>query len=331
MKYTKLGNTGVDVSKICLGCMSFGKPGSENGVFPWAKDYDDAKPIFKKAVDLGINYFDTANVYQMGTSEEITGKLIKEFGLDRDEIVVATKVHFVMRDGKPNGGGSSRKNIMAEIDHSLKRLGLDYVDLYQIHRLDHETPMEEIMEALHDVVKSGKARYIGACTMFAWEFERLNNIAEQHNWTKFVSMQNQYNLIYREEEREVMPLCMDRKVAVVPWSPLAGGRCTRPWGTQTARSKIDDVSPMVWPESTAAQDKKVIDALEQVAKNNGHSMAQVALAWMLSKPYITAPIVGSTSPKHIEEAVAALDIKLTEDEIKALEAPYVPHIKTGAF
>ena len=330
MKYVKLGNSGVDVSKICLGCMSFGKPGSENGVFPWAKDYEDAKPIFKKAVDLGINYFDTANVYQLGTSEEITGRLIKDLGLNRDEIVVATKVHFAMREGRPNGAGSSRKNIMAEIDHSLKRLGLDYVDLYQIHRLDHETPWEEIMEALHDVVKSGKARYIGASTMFAWEFERLNNIAEKHNWTKFVSMQNQYNLIYREEEREMMPLCQDRKIAVVPWSPMAGGRCTRPWGTQTARSKIDDVSPTVWG-ATEAQDRKVVDALEQVSKKNGHTMAQNALAWVLSKPYVTAPIVGTTSVRHVEEAVAALDIKLSDEEIKALEAPYVPHIKTGLF
>lgn len=330
MKYTKLGTTGVDVSKICLGCMSFGKPGKGNGVFPWAKDYEDAKPIFKRAIELGINYFDTANVYQMGTSEEITGRLIKEFGLDRDEIVVATKVHFDMRPGKPNGGGSSRKNIMAEIDHSLKRLGLDYVDLYQIHRLDHNMAWEEIMEALHDVVKSGKARYIGASTMFAWEFERLQNIAEKHGWTKFVSMQNQYNLIYREEEREMMPLCQDRKIAVVPWSPLAGGRCTRPWGTQTTRSKIDDVSPMVWG-ATDNQDKKVVDTLEKVAKEHGISMAQEALAWILSKPYVTAPIVGSTSVKHLEEAVAALDVKLTEDEIKTLEAPYVPHVKTGAF
>lgn len=329
MKYTKLGTTGVDVSKICLGCMSFGKPGKGNGVFPWAKDYEDAKPIFKRAIELGINYFDTANVYQMGTSEEITGRLIKEFGLDRDEIVVATKVHFDMRPGKPNGGGSSRKNIMAEIDHSLKRLGLDYVDLYQIHRLDHNMAWEEIMEALHDVVKSGKACYIGASTMFAWEFERLQNIAEKHGWTKFVSMQNQYNLIYREEEREMMPLCQDRKIAVVPWSPLAGGRCTRPWGTQTTRSKIDDVSPMVWG-ATDNQDKKVVDTLEKVAKEHGISMAQEALAWILSKPYVTAPIVGSTSVKHLEEAVAALDVKLTEDEIKTLEAPYVPHVKTGA-
>lgn len=330
MQYVKLGNTGIDVSRLCLGCMSFGRPGKENGVFPWAKDYDEAKPIFKKAIDAGINYFDTANVYQLGSSEEITGKLIREFGLDRDEIVVATKVHFAMREGRPNGAGSSRKNIMAEIDHSLKRLGLDYVDLYQIHRLDHETPMEEIMEALHDVVKSGKARYIGASVMFAWEFERLNQIAERKGWTRFVSMQNQYNLIYREEEREMMPLCMDRKIAVVPWSPLAGGRTAHPWGTRTHRNSIDDVSPMVWG-STEAEDKIVVDNLEQIAGELGYSMAQVSLAWMLSKPFITSPIVGFTSPSHVDEAVAALDIRLTEDVIKRLEAPYVPHIKTGLF
>ena len=330
MQYVKLGNTGVDVSRICLGCMSFGKPGKENGVFPWAKDYEDAKPIFKKAVDLGINYFDTANVYQLGTSEEITGRLIKEYGLDRDEIVVATKVHFAMREGRPNGAGSSRKNIMAEIDHSLKRLGLDYVDLYQIHRLDHETPMEEIMEALHDVVKSGKARYIGASVMWAWEFERLNQIAERNGWTKFVSMQNQYNLIYREEEREMMPLCMDRKIAVVPWSPLAGGRTAHPWGTKTARNSIDEVSPMVWG-NTDAQDKVVVDNLEKISKELGYSMAQVSLAWMLSKPYVTSPIVGFTSEKHVEEAVSALDIKLSDDVIKRLEAPYVPHESNGLF
>lgn len=330
MKYVKFGNTGMDVSKICLGMMSFGKPGSENGVFPWAKDFDDAKPLFKKAIDLGINYFDTANVYQMGTSEEITGRLIREFGLNRDEIVVATKVNFEMRLGRPNGGGLSRKNIMTEIDHSLQRLGMDYVDVYQIHRLDPNTPMEEIMEALHDVVKSGKARYIGASTIFAWQLERMQNIAEKNGWTKFASLQPQYNLIYREEEREIMPLCADRKMAVVPWSPLAGGRCTHPWGTVTERVKVDQVSPAVW-DATKDLDKPVVDNLEKIAKEHGRSMAQEALAWMLSKPYITAPIVGSTSVKHIEEAVAALDIILDEEEIKALEAPYRPHIKTGEY
>ena len=324
MKYVKLGNTGVDVSRICLGMMSFGKPGSENGVFPWARDFEDAKPIFKKAVDLGINYFDTANVYQLGTSEEVTGRLIREFGLDRDDIVVATKVNMEMRPGRPNGGGLSRKEIMSEIDKSLKRLQMDYVDLYQIHRIDPGTPMEEIMEALHDVVKSGKARYIGALTMYAWQFEMLQNIAERNGWIKFVTMQNQYNLMYREEEREMIPYCEYTKVGIIPWSPLAGGRLTHPWGTVTERNKIDDVSPMVWDRSLK-QDMPIIENLQKMAAERGVSMAQEALAWMLSKPYITAPIVGTTSPKHVEEAVAALDIVLTPDEIKALEAPYTPH------
>jgi Predicted oxidoreductases (related to aryl-alcohol dehydrogenases) len=330
MQYVKFGNTGMDVSRICLGMMSFGKPGKENGVFPWAKTFEEGKDIFKMAVDLGINYFDTANVYQMGSSEEITGKLIREYGLNRDEIVVASKVNFPMRPNRPNGGGLSRKEILAEIDHSLERLQMDYVDVYQIHRLDAETPMEEIMEALHDVVKSGKARYIGASTIFAWQLERLQNIAEAHGWTKFVSLQPQYNLIYREEEREILPLCQDRKMAVVPWSPLAGGRCAHPWGTVTHRNSIDEVSPVVWG-STDKEDKVVVDNLEQVAMAHDRSMAQEALAWMLSKPYITAPIIGATDVKHVEEAVAALDIKLDEDEIKSLEEFYIPHIKTGAF
>ncbi len=324
MKYVKLGNTGVDVSRICLGMMSFGKPGSENGVFPWARDFEDAKPIFKTAVDLGINYFDTANVYQMGTSEEVTGRLIREFGLNRDDIVVATKVDMEMRPGRPNGGGLSRKEIMSEIDKSLKRLQMDYVDLYQIHRLDPGTPMEEIMEALHDVVKSGKARYIGASTMYAWQFQMLQNIAEKNGWTKFVTMQNQYSLMYREEEREMIPYCENTKVGLIPWSPLAGGRLTHPWGTVTERNKIDGVSPMVWDRSNQL-DIPVIENLQKIAAERGVSMAQEALAWMLSKPYITAPIVGTTSPKHVEDAVAALEIELTPDEIKALEAPYTPH------
>lgn len=324
MEYVKLGNTGVDVSRICLGMMSFGTPGPENGLFPWARTFEDAKPIFKKAVDLGINYFDTANVYQMGSSEEVTGKLIREFGLDRDDIVVATKVDMVMRPNRPNGGGLSRKEIMSEIDKSLTRLGLDYVDLYQIHRPDPNTPFEETMEALHDVVKSGKARYIGASTMYAWQFQKMQNIAEKHGWTKFVTMQNQYNLMYREEEREMIPYCVDTKVGIIPWSPLAGGRLTHPWGTVTERNKIDTVSPMVW-DSSLKQDLPIIENLQKMAEKRGISMAQMALAWMLSKPYITAPIVGTTSPKHVEEAVAALDIKLTPEEIDALEAPYTPH------
>ncbi len=324
MKYVKLGNTGVDVSKICLGCMSFGTPGAENGVFPWARTFEDAKPIFKKAIDLGINYFDTANVYQMGSSEEITGRLIREFGLNRDDIVVATKVDMEMRPNRPNGGGLSRKEIMSEIDKSLKRLGLDYVDLYQIHRPDPNTPFEETMEALHDVVKSGKVRYIGASTMYAWHFQKMQNIAEKHGWTKFITMQCQYNLMYREEEREMIPYCQDSKIGIIPWSPLAAGRLTHPWGTVTERNKIDGVSPMVWDKSIE-QDLPIIENLQKIASQRGVSMAQEALAWMLSKPYITAPIVGTTDPKHVEEAVTALDIILDNDEIAALEAPYTPH------
>ena len=328
MKYTKLGNTGTDVSRICLGMMSFGQPGKEHGLFPWAMEFEDAKPIFKKAVDLGVNYFDTANVYQLGTSEEVTGKLIREFGLDRDDIVVATKVRMEMRPGKPNGSGLSRKEILSEIDKSLKRLGLDYVDLYQIHRLDPLTPMEEIMEALHDVVRSGKARYIGASTMYAWQFERLQNIAERNGWTKFVSMQNHYNLIYREEEREMIPLCQDRKIALTPWSPLAGGRLAHPWGTVTPRTKIDEVSKWVW-DGTNHLDKVVIDNVQKIAQARGISMGQMSLAWMLGKKYIAAPIVGTTAVSHVEEAVAALDIQLSDEEVQALERPYVPHPVLG--
>ena len=324
MQYVKLGKTGLDVSRICLGMMSFGKPGKEHGQFPWARDFEDAKPFFRKAVELGVNYFDTANVYQYGTSEEITGRLIREYGLNRDEIVVATKVRFDMRIGRPNGGGLSRKNIMAEIDHSLKRLGLDYVDLYQIHRPDLAVPFEETMEALHDVVKSGKARYIGASTMYAWQFMKMQNIAETRGWTKFVSMQNHYNLIYREEEREMIPCCVDQGIALVPWSPLAGGRLAHPWGTKTARNSVDEISPAVWGRNEKL-DLPIIETVRNLAEKRGVSMAQEALAWMLSKPYITAPIVGTTDPKHVEEAVAALDIKLDEEEIQALEAPYQPH------
>jgi 1-deoxyxylulose-5-phosphate synthase len=328
MKYIKLGNTGVDVSKICLGMMSFGEPGNEHGLFPWARNFADAKPIFKRAIELGINYFDTANVYQLGTSEEVTGRLIKEFNLDRDDIVVATKVRMEMRSGRPNGGGLSRKEVLSEIDKSLKRLGLDYVDLYTIHRLDLSTPVEEIMEVLHDVVKSGKARYIGASTMYAWQFERLQNVAEQHGWTRFVAMQNHYNLIYREEEREMIPLCQDRKIALTPWSPLAGGRLAHPWGTVTPRVKIDEVSKWVW-DSTNALDKVVIDNVQQLASARGMSMATMSLAWMLSKPYITAPIVGTTAVAHVEEAVAALDVHLSDEDIQALEHPYVTHPVLG--
>lgn len=328
MNYIKLGNTGLDISRIGLGMMSFGKPGSENGLFPWAKDFEEAKPIFKQAIELGINYFDTANIYQLGTSEEVTGKLIQHFGLDRDDIVVATKVKMDMRPGRPNGGGLSRKAIISEIDKSLKRLQLDYVDLYTIHRLDPLTPMEEIMEALHDVVKSGKVRYLGASSMFAWQFERMQNLADREGWTKFVAMQNHYNLIYREEEREMIPLCVDRQVAITPWSPLAGGRLAHPWNTITDRVRCDEVSKWVW-DSTNDLDQVVINNVEAMAAERGISMAQLSLAWMLSKPGITAPIIGTTAEHHIVEAVAALAITLTEEEITLLEAPYVTHPVLG--
>ena len=324
MHYVKLGSTGLDVSRICLGCMSFGAPGSDHGVFPWAVDFEEAKPIFQQAIELGINYFDTSNQYQYGTSEEVTGKLIRHFGLNRDEIVVATKVRFDMRIGRPNGGGLSRKEIFSEIKASLKRLNMDYVDLYQIHRPDLNTPFEETMEALHDVVKAGYARYIGASTMYTWQFQKMQNIAECHNWTRFVSMQNQYNLMYREEEREMIPYCRSEKIGLVPWSPLAGGRLAHPLGTVTKRNQIDTISPMVWDHAKHL-DEPVITNLQKMAQERGVSMAQEALAWVLSKPFITAPIVGTTKPEHVQEAVAALDIVLSDDEMTALEAPYQPH------
>ncbi len=324
MQYVKLGRTGMDVSRICLGCMSFGKPGSDHGVFPWARDFEDAKPIFQKAVELGINYFDTANQYQYGTSEEVTGRLIRHFGLPREEIVVATKLRFDMRPGRPNGGGLSRKEIMHEIDCSLKRLGMDYVDLYQIHRPDLNTPFEETMEALHDLIKAGKVRYIGASTMYAWQFQKMQYVAERHGWSRFVTMQNQYNLMYREEEREMIPYCLSEGIGLVPWSPLAGGRLTHPLGTVTGRNSVDAISPMVW-DRTADLDRPVIENLQSMTAKRGISMAQMALAWLLAKPGVTAPIVGTTSPEHVAEAVAALDTKLSDEEMAALEAPYKPH------
>lgn len=324
MEYVKLGNTGMDVSRICLGCMSFGI--GERGAFPWALDEKHSRPMIKKALDLGINFFDSANFYSDGTSEEITGRALKEYA-DRDEIVLTTKVFFPMRKG-PNGSGLSRKEIMSEIDKSLKRLGTDYVDLYQIHRLDHTTPLEETMKALHDVVEAGKARYIGASSMYAWEFLKANQIAEKNGWTKFVSMQNHYNLMYREEEREMLPLCKVEKIAVIPWCPLASGRLARDWDASTHRTKIDVISKGLYTP-TAGQDKKVFDRLTEVANKRGVPRAQVALAWLLHKETVTAPIVGTTKISHIKDAVAALSVKLTHEEIALLEEPYVPHPVIG--
>ena len=327
MEYVKFGNTGMDVSRVCLGCMNFGEP-DPNDVFNVAKDYDEAKIIFERAIELGINFFDTANVYQAGSSEEYLGRLIREFGLNRDTIVVATKVGFDMRQDLPNGGGLSRKNILAEIDHSLKRLGLDYVDVYQLHRLDPLTPLEEIIEALNDVVKAGKARYIGASTVTSWQLERMQNVAEVNHWAKFSSIQLQYNLLYREEERELLPLCEDRKMAVVPWSPLAGGRCAQPLSASSDDDEFGDLSMLLSAPSPVDDiDRAVIENLETAANARGCSMAQEALAWIFNKDYITAPIIGAASVEHLEEAVNALDITLDEDEIKLLEASYVPHAK----
>lgn len=322
MKYVRLGRTGLKVSQLCLGCMSFGVP--ERGPHPWTLPEDQSRPLLKKAYEAGITFWDTANVYSDGTSEEIVGRAMKDFAR-RDEIVLATKVHGRMRPDA-NGRGLSRKAILSEIDHSLQRLGTDYVDLYQIHRWDYETPIEETLEALHDVVKSGKARYIGASSMFAWQFAQALYLADLNGWTRFVSMQNHYNLLYREEEREMMPLCRDQAIAVIPWSPLARGRATRPWDQKmsTSRSTTDEFGKTLYSRTEAA-DHAVVDAVEKIAMNRGVPMAQIALAWQFTKPFITSPIIGATKDQHLGEALAAIEIQLTEDEVKQLEAPYVAH------
>jgi aryl-alcohol dehydrogenase (NADP+) len=321
MKYVTLGRTGMYVSRICLGCMSFGEPG--RGGHPWSLDEEASRPLIRRAIEAGINFFDTANVYSLGSSEEITGRALKDFA-KRDEIVLATKVHGVMREG-PNGRGLSRKAIMTEIDHSLTRLGTDYVDLYQIHRWDRRTPVEETMEALHDVVKAGKARYIGASSMYAWQFAKAQHVAEVNGWTKFVSMQNHYNLIYREEEREMLPLCLDQGVGVIPWSPLARGRLTRDWDTTTARSETDEFGQNLY----LPEDQQVHEQVAEVASARGIPRAQVAMAWLLGRPGVTAPIVGVTKAAHLDDAVAALDVELTQQETEQLEKPYVPHRIAG--
>ncbi|MGO6847596.1 aldo/keto reductase (plasmid) [Rhizobium ruizarguesonis] len=314
MKTTRLGKTGLEVSRICFGCMSFGKQTDER---PWVLGLEEAGPLYKRAWDAGINFFDTANVYAQGTSEEITGVLLKELA-PRQEIVLATKVFGRMRPG-PNGQGLSRAAILTEIDNSLRRLGTDYVDLYQIHRFDPFTPVEETMQALNDVVRAGKARYIGASSMWAWQFSKLQHAAEVNGWTKFVSMQNQVSLTYREEEREMLPLCDDQGIAVLPWSPLAGGKLTRPWGTETKRATTDRYNKSMY-EKTG--DRDVVEAVEALAKARKTSMAQVAMAWVLQKPVVTSPIVGVSKMSHLEDAIAAVDFELTGDDVKALEAPY---------
>lgn len=321
MEYRKLGTTGLDVSRICLGCMSFGQP--DRGAHPWSLDEERSRPLIRRAVEAGINFFDTANVYSAGTSEEITGRALREFA-DRDEIVIATKLNGRMRPG-PNGAGLSRKAVLTEIEHSLRRLGTDYVDLYQIHRWDPSTPIEETMEALHDVVRSGKARYIGASSMWAWQFAKAQHTAERNGWTKFVSMQDHYNLLNREEEREMHPLCADQGVGVIPWSPLARGRLTRDWDTTTARSETDEFGNKLYVES----DREIVAQVAELASARGVPRAQVALAWLLSKPVVTAPIIGVTKPEHLDDALAAVNLTLGADEIAQLERPYTPHTVTG--
>ncbi len=324
MDYVNLGRSGLKVSRICLGCMSYGEP--TRGMQNWSLDEAASRPFFRQALDAGINFFDTANVYSGGSSEEITGRILGELAR-RDEIVIATKAFFPWRNG-PNTGFLSRKALFQAIDDSLSRLGLDYVDLYQIHRFDHATPVEETMEALHDIVKAGKARYIGASSMEAWRFAKMQNAAERHGWTRFVSMQPQYSLLYREEEREMLPQCLDQGVGVIPWSPLARGKLTRDWEVETNRSQQDAFARRMYA-ATEQQDRAVVEAVRGIAEESGIPRAQVALAWMLTKPAITAPIVGATKPGHLADAIAALDVRLTDAQIAALEAPYVPHAVSG--
>lgn len=324
MDYVNLGRTGLRVSRVCLGCMTYGVP--ERGAHPWSLDEEKSRPFFKRALELGINFFDTANTYSDGTSEEIVGRALRDFAR-REEIVLATKVFFPMREG-PNARGLSRKSIMTEIDASLRRLGTDYVDLYQIHRWDQHAPIEETLEALHDVIKAGKARYIGASSMYAWQFSKAQYLARQNGWTPFVSMQNHYNLLYREEEREMMPLCEAEGVGVVPWSPLARGRLTRDWSETTNRLETDEFGKTLYA-ATEDADRRIIARVAEVAAGRGVPRAQVALAWLLQKPFITSPIVGASKLHHLADAVAALSLKLTPEEIASLEEPYVPHSVVG--
>jgi aryl-alcohol dehydrogenase-like predicted oxidoreductase len=320
MDYVKLGRSGLEVSRICLGCMSYGEP--ERGAHLWTLNEERTEPFIKQALELGINFFDTANVYSDGTSEEIVGRLLRKFA-KREDVVIATKVHGRMRPG-PNGAGLSRKAILQEMDASLKRLGVEYVDLYQIHRWDYETPIEETLETLHDLVKAGKTRYLGASSMFGWQFEKALCLADRHGWTRFVSMQNYVNLLYREEEREMLPLCQAEGIGVLPWSPLARGRLTRAWGTETERLKNDAYARTLY-DATEDADRRVVDRVGEVAGARGVPRAQVALAWVLQKAPVTSPIVGATKPHHLNDAVASLSVRLTDDEIAQLEAPYVPH------
>ena len=325
MQFTRLGATGLSVSRLCLGCMSYGDK-SKGWHGDWLLGEEESRPFFRAALEAGINFFDTANGYAGGTSEEITGTLLREMAR-RDEIVVATKAFIPWRNA-PNAGGLSRKSLMQAVDDSLTRLGMDYIDLFQIHRWDPDTPIEETMEALHDIVKAGKALYIGASSMYAWQFAKAQETARANGWTPFVSMQNQLNLLYREEEREMLPLCEDEGVGVIPWSPLARGRLARPLGEGTVRSKTDGVGQSLYRDDDEA-DAAVITALAGIAEARGLSMATLGLAWHFTKPAVTAPIIGATKPHHIADAVAALEVELTADEIAKLEAPYRPKFPTG--
>lgn len=325
MEYTRLGNTGLQVSRLCLGCMTYGEP--ERGSHLWTLDGKATRPFIQRALELGINFFDTANVYSAGSSEEIVGKFLRELA-PRDELVVATKVHGQWRD-RPNAGGLSRKAIMQAIDDSLTRLGMDYVDLYQTHRWDYDTPIEETLEALHDVVKAGKARYLGASSMYAWQFAKALQIAERRGWTRFVSMQPHYNLLYREEEREMLPLCVEEKIGVIPWSPLARGKLTRPWGAEgSGRAETDEFGKTLY-QPTEDADREVVNRLNKMAGEKRVPPAQLALAWMLHQPAVTAPIIGATKMSHLDDAVAALALELSPNDITSLEEPYVPHPVLG--
>jgi len=321
MDYVTLGNTGLQISRVCLGCMSFGQP--DRGAHSWSLDEEQSRPLIRHAIESGITFFDTANVYSDGTSEEITGRALADFA-DRDQIVLATKLHGRMRPG-PNGAGLSRKAVLTEIDHSLRRLGTDYVDLYQIHRWDPRTPIEETMEALHDVVRAGKVRYLGASSMWAWQFAKAQHVAVTNGWTPFVSMQNHYNLIYREEEREMLPLCNDQGVGVIPWSPLARGRLTRDWDASTARSETDEFGKSLYQDS----DQEIVARVAEVAEARGVPRAQVALAWVAGRPGVSAPIIGATGAGHIDDAVAGVELELTDEEVARLEEPYQPHAVVG--